>query len=83
MNILSVKAENAGHAVIQVNPHYTMQTCSKCGELVQKSLSVRTHVCPFCGYIADRDTNAAQNILQSGLGQGMAFKRQRTLVSDA
>ncbi|MFL5704827.1 MAG: zinc ribbon domain-containing protein, partial [Ktedonobacteraceae bacterium] len=30
-------------------------------------LSVRTHVCPFCGYIADRDENAARNILQRGL----------------
>ncbi|MFL5693236.1 MAG: zinc ribbon domain-containing protein, partial [Ktedonobacteraceae bacterium] len=28
---------------------------------------VRTHVCPFCGYLADRDENAARNILQRGL----------------
>lgn len=62
--ILSAKAENAGHAVVRVNPRYTTQKCFHCGELVQKSLSVRTHVCPFCGYIADRDINAAQNILK-------------------
>lgn len=64
LDILSAKAENAGHAVIRVNPRYTTQKCFHCGELVQKSLSVRTHVCPFCGYIADRDVNAAQNILK-------------------
>ena len=64
---LENKAENAGRKVIAVAPHYTSQKCSQCGEYVQKSLSVRTHVCPHCGYIADRDENAARNILQRGL----------------
>ncbi len=64
---LENKAESAGRQVIAVAPHYTSQKCSQCGEYVQKSLSVRTHVCPFCGYIADRDENAARNILQRGL----------------
>src|SRR5207342_3242354 len=63
LDILSEKAERAGHAVIRVNPRFTSQKCHKCGEIVQKSLSVRTHICPFCGYIADRDVNAAKNIL--------------------
>jgi putative transposase len=64
---LETKAESAERQVIAVAPHYTSQKCSQCGEYVQKSLSVRTHVCPFCGYIADRDHNAARNILQRGL----------------
>ena len=64
---LEAKAESAGRQVIAVRPHYTSQKCSSCGEYVEKSLSVRTHVCPFCGYIADRDENAARNILQRGL----------------
>jgi putative transposase len=64
---LEGKAESASRQVIAVAPHYTSQTCSSCGEYVQKSLSVRTHVCPFCGCIADRDTNAARNIPQRGL----------------
>ena len=64
---LENKAESAGRQVIAVAPHYTSQKCSQCGEYVQKSLSVRTHVCPFCGYVADRDHNAARNILQRGL----------------
>ncbi|MEA5419993.1 zinc ribbon domain-containing protein, partial [Spirulina sp. CCNP1310] len=34
---------------------------------VQKALSVRTHHCPHCGYEADRDVNAAINILRLGL----------------
>jgi putative transposase len=63
LDILSTKAASAGHCVIRVNPRFTSQKCHKCGEIVQKSLSVRTHLCPFCGYIADRDVNAAKNIL--------------------
>src|SRR5256884_8281371 len=64
--ILSAKAASAGHEVIRVNPRYTSQKCFQCGEIVQKSLSVRTHICPFCGYVADRDVNAAKNILKAG-----------------
>jgi len=63
LDILEAKAANAGHQVIRVNPRFTTQTCFNCSELVQKSLSVRTHICPFCGYVADRDVNAAKNIL--------------------
>jgi len=58
--LLSAKAGNAGHEVMRVNPRFTSQKCFQCGEMVQKSLSVRTHICPSCGYSADRDVNAAQ-----------------------
>jgi len=44
-------------------PAYTSQACSGCGELVKKSLSVRTHRCLHCGLVLDRDENAALNIL--------------------
>src|SRR5258708_775964 len=64
---LESKAENAGRQCIAVAPHYTSQKCSRCGAYVHKSLSVRTHVCPYCGYIADRDENAARNVLHRGL----------------
>jgi putative transposase len=39
---------------------------SRCGERVPKSLSVRTHVCPCCGLVIDRDENVALNILRAG-----------------
>lgn len=66
LTILSAKAESAGHEMIRVNPRFTSQKCFQCREVVQKSLSVRTHICPHCGYIADRDVNAARNILKAG-----------------
>jgi len=56
-----------GVPVIPVNPSYTSQDCSNCGQKVVKTLSTRTHKCPHCGYIADRDENAAINILKSAL----------------
>lgn len=56
-----------GKITIAVSPHNTSQNCSNCGEKVQKSLSTRTHVCPHCGFVADRDVNAGINILQKGL----------------
>ena len=58
-----------GVPVIAVEPANTSQKCSKCGEKVAKTLSTRTHKCPHCGYVADRDQNAAKNILQAALKQ--------------
>ncbi len=49
--------------VIGVEPAYTTQDCSACGARVKKSLSIRTHICPSCGVVLDRDHNAALNIL--------------------
>jgi putative transposase len=57
-----------GIPVIAVPPQYTSQDCSACGALVQKTLSVRTHVCHACGVVLDRDHNAAVNILSKALG---------------
>jgi len=56
-----------GRITIAVNPAYTSQQCSRCGVVVKKSLSTRTHVCQ-CGCRFNRDHNAGINILNSGLG---------------
>ncbi|MCA2655521.1 transposase [Microcystis sp. M061S2] len=56
-----------GKATVAVPPHNTSQNCSNCGQKVPKSLSTRTHTCPHCGYVEDRDINAAINILKKGL----------------
>jgi predicted RNA-binding Zn-ribbon protein involved in translation (DUF1610 family) len=64
--LLDAKAACAGRSVMAVPPQYTSQDCSGCGTRVQKSLSMRTHVCPSCGLVLDRDANAARNILRAG-----------------
>ncbi|NEQ84468.1 MAG: transposase [Moorea sp. SIO2I5] len=55
-----------GKVTVAVNPAYTSQNCSNCGEVVKKSLSTRTHICK-CGCQLDRDHNAAINILKRAL----------------
>lgn len=67
ITITTYKAEWAGKRVELVNPYNTSQICSGCGEIVTKNLSERTHSCPFCGLILDRDHNAAINILRLGI----------------
>jgi putative transposase len=68
LDILASKAEEAGVRVIVVDPKNTTQACSRCGDVprAKKTLSVRVHRCEACGYTADRDVNAAQNILTLG-----------------
>jgi putative transposase len=66
LSILAYTAACAGKRVEAVNPAYTSQDCSGCGERIYKTLSVRTHVCTNCGLILDRDENAAKNIQWRG-----------------
>ena len=61
------KAVEAGRTVILVDPRNTSKMCSRCGELIAKDLSERTHECLYCGLVLDRDVNAAINILHRGL----------------
>ena len=66
LDLLADTAERAGPVVLRVPARFTTQQCSRCGQYVQKSLSVRTHRCPACGLVEDRDVNAAKNILRAG-----------------
>ncbi|MEQ2528399.1 transposase [Bacillaceae bacterium CLA-AA-H227] len=68
-NMLAYKCEKNGGLLIKVEPSYTSQDCSECGNRVEKSLSIRTHVCSKCGIVLDRDYNASINILHKGLEQ--------------
>ena len=55
--------------VIAVPARFTTQDCSGCGFRVKKTLSMRTHICPNCGLVLDRDWNAALNILLAALAE--------------
>ena len=66
LSILAFKAAYAGKRAIAVPPAYTSQTCSGCGVMVAKGLSVRWHSCPECGTSLHQDHNAAKNIVRLG-----------------
>jgi putative transposase len=83
LNILAAKAEVAGRRVIAVDPKNTTQACSRCGALSEdkKTLSVRIHICSSCGYVTDRDINAAKNIMR--LGRSLQAQTYRVAESVA
>ena len=60
--------------MVAMPPEYTSQDGSgvlpdgtPCRARIRKSLSMRTHNCPRCGRLLDRDHHAAAVILQRGL----------------
>lgn len=67
LGFIAYKAEGAGCDFIEVSPKNTSQECSSCGSIVKKKLHERTHECPECGLVLDRDHNAALNILHRGV----------------
>jgi putative transposase len=77
-NMLAYKSKNHGGVLIKVEPRYTSQDCSCCGNRVKKSLSIRTHICTKCGTVLDRDHNASLNILQRGFEELLVTKYNRT-----
>ncbi|NEP23366.1 transposase [Moorena sp. SIO3I6] len=85
LSILSTKAVrvawptaiNAGLLTVAVNPRNTSQNCSNCGKKVPKKLKDRIHSCPHCGYTADRDVNAAINVLNLAVGHSVSSKACR------
>jgi putative transposase len=79
VTITSYKAASAGSRVILVDPRNTSKMCSRCGTLVEKSLSDRVHNCPCCGLSMGRDQNAAINILRLGMQSLRKIDRSPTL----
>jgi putative transposase len=69
LRLLGYKAEDAGIQVVKVPPGGSSRACSGCGTSVPKPLSERTHCCPTCGLVVDRDVNAARNILRLGMSR--------------
>jgi putative transposase len=67
LSLLEYKCKHEGTHFVAVNPKGTTKECASCGVSTDKPLWVREHSCPACGFEADRDANAAWNILSRGL----------------
>jgi putative transposase len=67
LSLLEYKCEREGTHYVPVDPRGTTKECASCGVSTDKPLWVREHSCPSCGFEADRDANAAWNILSRGI----------------
>ena len=59
------------------------RTAAAVGRASRRALSVRTHVCPSCGLVLDRDENAARNILRAGQARRGAVALAAALKREA
>lgn len=83
LRMLEYKCERDGTHFVAVDPAGTTKECAACGVSTDKPLWVREHSCPSCGFTADRDWNAAWNILSRGIKQVGAGRSGLTPVETA
>ena len=83
LSILEYKCEREGTHFVAVDPKDTTKGCASCGVKTDKPLWVREHSCPACGFEADRDANAAWNILFRGLEDVGVVHSESTPVETA
>jgi len=82
-SMLEHKCEREGTHFVEVDPAGTTKECASCGVETDKPLWVREHSCPACGFEADRDANAALNILSRGLSKLGVGHSEETPVETA
>lgn len=76
------KAKEYGRTVIAVNPAYTSQTCSSCGEVHKESRKDQEHFkCVSCGFEMNADHNAAINILNKGVKNAVTTDKRQDSIS--
>jgi putative transposase len=83
LRMLEYKCEREGTYFVAVDPAGTTKECASCGAETDKPLWVREHSCPSCGFTADRDWNAAWNVLSRGIKQVGAGRSESPPVETA
>src|ERR1700733_7839117 len=65
MRLIDKAREHPWCRVVEVHEDYTTKTCGRCGTLRDKLHGSKMFDCRAagCGYVADRDFNAARNVL--------------------
>ena len=66
---IAYRCEAAKVTLIKVPPDFpSTRKCSRCGEPQDMPLRQRVYECSRCGFVLDRDLNAAINLKQYGKG---------------
>lgn len=76
LTFLRYKAENLGKTVVEINPRYTSQQCSKCGFISRGNRHKSKFKCLECGFELNADLNAARNIGQIGKSELARLSQQ-------
>jgi IS605 OrfB family transposase len=63
---LTYKAEALGKTIVIIDPRYTSQRCSLCGNIDKQNRNGRQFLCKNCGFTIDADLNASRNIAFRG-----------------
>jgi len=91
LNKIIYKAENAGLKVVSVDPRYTSQTCNSCGQKDKTNRQTQSgFMCRYCNHKANADINAAKNIynltvldglnMNPSIGKASNLETQTSLV---
>ena len=64
---IEYKAESLGKIMLKIDPAYTSQECSKCGEVNKSNRNGLKYKCKSCGFELNSDLNAARNIANRGM----------------
>lgn len=72
LNKVAYKAWDAGLKVVSVDPRYTSQTCSSCGQKSEDNRQTQSDfMCRYCNHKANADVNAAKNIYNLTVVDGL------------
>jgi IS605 OrfB family transposase len=64
---LEYKSEAICKRVIYIDPRFSSQKCSKCGDIHKGNRKGNSYHCKACGYEIHSDLNASYNIAQTGI----------------
>ena len=77
------KADEVGIDVVYIEPRYTSQRCSHCGNISAENHPTRDNfICSECGFEALHDYNASQNIAISDIDEKISARINAMILSE-
>jgi IS605 OrfB family transposase len=78
---IAYKAEVKSKLVIEVNPRYTSQRCSRCGFIHKRNRHGLSFSCCNCGFTLNADLNASRNIEVLGRSEYLRLHVNEQIVA--